>query len=205
MPARARPVVGPNAALAAGVAMVAAFIAQSSLILLALECVAFWLLARAAGKRIKPFYFLGLAFFVAFFELLAPRGLALFAVLGFRVTDEALRAGVVKGLTIAGSVLGSLAAIRRELRLPGRAGWFLSQVLVRFDAIMAAKRRVKADDVVGSLDALLFELFPPERFGEAGDAEAAPPERTNLAGALVLAATAAPFLLALPLARLMPL
>lgn len=184
--------------------MVGALVAQSSLILLALECVAFWLLARAAGKRIKPLYFLGLAFFVAFFELLAPRGLALFTVLGFRVTDEALRAGAEKGLTIAGSVLGSLAAIRRDLRLPGRAGWFLSQVLVRFDAIMAARRRVKADDIVGSLDALLFELFPPERFGEAGDAEAAPPAGTNLAGAASLAATVAPFLLALPLARVMP-
>ncbi len=205
MPSPARPVVGPNARLVAGVVMVAAFIAQSSLILLALECVAFWLLARAAGKRVKPFYFLGLAFFVAFFELLAPRGLALFTVLGFRVTDEALRAGVEKGLTIAGSVLGSLAAIRRDLRLPGRAGWFLSQVLVRFDAIMAAKRRVKADDVVGSLDALLFELFPPERFGEAGSAEAAPVARTDASGAMLLVAATLPFLLALPLARIMPL
>ena len=186
--------------------MVGAFVAQSSVILRALGCLAFWLLAARAGKRIKPLYFLGLASFVAFFELLAPRGLALFTVLGFRVTDEALRAGLGKGLTIAGSVLGSLASIRRDLRLPGRAGWFLSQVLVRFDAIMAARRRIKADDLVGSLDAVLFEIFPPDRLGEgAADYAATGPEpRTNLAGWLLLAATAAPFLVALPLARYLP-
>jgi heptaprenyl diphosphate synthase len=77
-------------------------------------------------------------------------------VLGFPVTESALKSGVAKALTLVGMIAASQFSIRPDLRIPGRFGGLLARSLVYFQLIMAERRRIDRRDVIGSIDAILL-------------------------------------------------
>lgn len=107
-------------------------------------------------------------FFVAVvsFNLVTPVGRVLAAPAGIPLTAGALEVGLVKAFGLTGLLLLSKIGIRRDLRLPGRAGHLLDLTLAYVRAFLAADVKLLARDPVGRLDNLLREV--------QGEVDAAP-------------------------------
>ena len=92
---------------------------------------------------------------VVAFNLVTPGGRVLAAPAGFPVTAGALEAGLTKAFGLTGLLLLSKIGIRRDLRLPGRAGRLLDLTLAYVRAFLAADVKLLARDPIGRLDNLL--------------------------------------------------
>ena len=120
---------------------------------------------------------------VVAFNLMTPGGRVLAAPAGIPVTAGALEVGLAKASGLTGLLLLSKIGIRRDLRLPGRAGHLLDLTLAYVRAFLAADVKLLARDPVGRLDNLLREV--------QRDVDAAPdftPPSTTPLGAAVLTA-----------------
>ena len=129
----------------------------------------FALAALMAGKRIRWGYFATLLASITLFHLLAPWGRVLLEIGPFAITEGALRNGLVRGITLIGMVFLSVAAVRPELKLPGRFGGLVGRTFYHFEAIIDGKGRLSRRDFFGSLDRLLLERFDPDRSDLSGD------------------------------------
>jgi len=141
---------------AAGALMMAGFLAQRDLVLRGVEFIAFLLLARLTGRRLRLLSYLVVSAGIVAFNLIIPVGRELFSVLGFPVTESALKSGVAKALTLVGMIAASQFSIRPDLRIPGRFGGLLARSLLYFQLIMAERRRIDRRDLIGSIDAVLM-------------------------------------------------
>ena len=123
----------------------------------------FALLAVLAGKRIRWGYFLILILSVTFFHLLSPWGRVLMEIGPVLVTSGALESGLIRGITLAGMVFLSVAAVRPELEFPGRFGGLLGRTFYYFDIILeGGGKKLSRKNFFTSLDELLLERFNPE-------------------------------------------
>jgi hypothetical protein len=167
----------------AGALLMAAFLAQRDLVVRGAEFVAFLVLARLSGRRLRLLSYAVVALGIVAFNLIIPVGRELVSVLGFPVTETALKSGIAKALTLVGMIAASQFSIRTDLRLPGRFGGLLGRSLLYFQRIMAERRRIDRRDVVGSIDTVLREVHG------AGNAlrDDAPAVPVRLSGMLVLA------------------
>ncbi|MDE0023040.1 MAG: hypothetical protein OXP69_01365 [Spirochaetaceae bacterium] len=95
---------------------------------------------------------------VVAFNLVTPGGRVLAAPAGFPVTAGALEVGLAKAFGLTGLLLLSKIGIRRDLRLPGRAGHLLDLTLAYVRGFLAADVKLLARDPVGRLDKLLCEV-----------------------------------------------
>jgi hypothetical protein len=143
---------------AAGALLMAGFIAQSDLVLRGAEFAAFLVLARLTGRRLRLLSYLIVSAGIVAFNLIIPVGRELFSVLGFPVTESALKSGVAKALTLVGMIAASQFSIRRDLRIPGRFGGLLARSLAYFQLIMAERRRIDRRDIIGSIDEVLLDV-----------------------------------------------
>ncbi len=143
---------------AAGALLMAGFLAQTDLVLRAVEFGALLVLARLSGRRLRPLPYLVVSAGVIASNLLVPIGRELAMVLGFAITETALKSGVAKALALVGMIAASQFSIRPDLRLPGSFGGLLARSLMYFQRIMAERRRIDRRDVVGSIDAVLLEV-----------------------------------------------
>ncbi len=143
---------------AAGALLMAAFIAQRDLVVRGVEFAAFLALARLTGRRLRLLSYLLVSAGIVAFNLLIPVGRELVSLLGFPVTESALKSGVAKALTLVGLIAASQFSIRPDLRLPGRFGGLLARSLMYFQRIMAERRRIDRRDVIGSIDAILLDV-----------------------------------------------
>ena len=125
----------------------------------------FAVLAIAAGKRLRWGYFIILLSSVTFFHLLTPLGRVLMEIGPLRVTEGALIRGLNRGLGLLGMVFLSVAAVRPEVKLPGRFGSLLSRTFFYFDLVIESKEKLSRRDFFGSLDQLLLSCFDPGRQG----------------------------------------
>ena len=101
---------------------------------------------------------------------------------GFPITAGALEVGLTKALGLTGLLLLSKVAIRRDLRLPGRAGRLLDLTLAYVRAFLEADVKLLSRDPVGRLDDLLRRV--------QGEVDAAPdvaPVPTTPLGIAILA------------------
>ena len=140
----------------AGALMMAGFLAQRDLVLRTVEFVAFLLLARLTGRRLRLLSYLVVSAGIVAFNLLIPVGRELFSVLKLPITESALKSGVAKALTLVGMIAASQFSIRPDLRIPGRFGGLLARSLLYFQLIMAERRRIDRRDVIGSIDEVLI-------------------------------------------------
>jgi hypothetical protein len=168
---------------AAGALLMIGFIAQRDLLLRGLEFAAFLLLARLSGRRLRIVSYLLVAASVVAFNLIIPVGRELFSILGYPVTESALKTGVAKALTLVGMIAASQFSIRSDLRLPGRFGGLLGRSLLYFQRIMAERRRVDRRDIMGSIDTVLMDVHGTG----AVTRDDTPPVPARLSGVLVLA------------------
>ena len=106
----------------AGALLMAGFLAQPDLVLRTAEFVALLAIVRLSGRRLRPLSYLVMSAGVIVSNLVVPVGRELVAVLGFPVTESALKSGVAKALTLVGMIAASQFSIRPDLRLPGRFG-----------------------------------------------------------------------------------
>jgi heptaprenyl diphosphate synthase len=143
---------------AAGALLMIGFLAQGDLVLRIGEFVAFLVLARLSGRRLRLLSYLIVSAGVVAFNLIIPVGRELFSVFGFPVTESALKSGVAKALTLVGMIAASQFSIRSDLRLPGRFGGLLARSLLYFQRIMAERRRIDRRDIIGSIDAVLLDV-----------------------------------------------
>lgn len=168
---------------AAGALLMAGFLAQADLVLRAAEFVALLVLARLSGRRLRPLTYLVVSAGVIASNLLVPVGRELAMVLGFAITESALKSGVAKALALVGMIAASQFSIRPDLRLPGSFGGLLARSLMYFQRIMAERPRLDRRDIVGSIDAVLLEVHGAGAV-PSGAVAATP---ATLAGILVLA------------------
>ena len=145
----------------AGVVTIVAFLFQDNLIVRVVQVLVFAGLATLAGKRIRWLYFLIMVSSITFFNLLTPVGRVLAEIGPLRVTEGALRQGLMKGFAIVGLVFISLFAVRPDLRLPGAFGGVLARLFYYFERVLDTRARVSAAHLVESVDAVLMELYPP--------------------------------------------
>ena len=89
------------------------------------------------------------------FNLATPGGRVVVELLGFPVTDGALRAGLTKALALTSLLLLSKLSVRRDLLLPGRLGALLSLTLAYVRYLLDADLKLLARDPMGRLDSLL--------------------------------------------------
>lgn len=154
--------IGPVILFVCGAAVIPAFLFQRSVVVKLVQVIVFAALATAAGKKIKPVYFLVMVTSITFFNVLSPLGRVLIQIGPFPVTETALVSGVVKGLTIVGLVFISLFSIRPDLRLPGRMGGMIGRVFFYFERIIEGKRRkLEPRRLIASIDEILEEIFEP--------------------------------------------
>ena len=170
---------------AAGALLMAGFLAQADLVLRAAEFAALLVLARLSGRRLRPLPYLVVSAGVIASNLLVPIGRELAMVLGFAITETALKSGVAKALALVGMIAASQFSIRPDLRLPGSFGGLLARSLMYFQRIMAERRRIDRRDVVGSIDAVLLEVHGAgavareRRCSRTGDADRHPRPRRH--------------------------
>ena len=146
------------------------------------------LIVVAVGMRRRIRWGRTALFFAAVvaFNLATPGGRVLAAPAGIPLTAGALEVGLTKALGLTGLLLLSKAGIRRDLRLPGRAGRLLDLTLAYVRAFLAADVKLLARDPVGRLDNLLCDV--QRAVDTASDAVATP--TTPLGIAIMTAVTA---------------
>ena len=174
--------IPPGWQFAAGALLMAGFLAQADLVLRTAEFAALLVLARLSGRRIRALPYLVVSAGVVASNLLVPIGRELASVLGFAITETALRSGVAKATALVGMIAASQFSIRSDLRLPGSFGGLLARSLMYFQRIMAERRRIDRRNVIASIDAILLEVHAAGAVPRAG-ATAVP---VTLAGILVL-------------------
>lgn len=196
---RARRVFDPNTLAAAGLAVAAALLFQPRLgprTAILFGAMAF---SWAAGRKVPV---LGTALVILGIvgaNLLVPVGRVL-AVWGpIRVTEIALLEGVERAVTFEALIYVSKAAIRSDLRIPGKAGATISSALRCYERILETRIKLRRASFMEDLDAVLLAIYD-EELSVAPGRPAAGPMGRGPAGTviLVLAAAAAwlPYLIA---------
>lgn len=139
------------------------------------------MVALVMGRRVR--WGRTVLFFAAVvgFNLATPGGRVLVAPAGLPVTAGALEVGLTKALGLTGLLLLSKVGVRRDLRLPGRAGRLLDLTLAYVRAFLDADVKLLARDPVGRLDHLLRAV---QR--EVDGAPDIPPTPTAASGIAIL-------------------
>ena len=177
---------GPVHLFVTGTLTIVAFLLQSDLLIRIVQVLAFAVLATLSGKRIRWGYFLIMVSSITFFNLLTPLGRVLLTVGPLRITEGALRQGLLKGFAIVGLVFISLFAVRPDLRLPGTFGGTLARLFYYFERVLDTRRRVSASQLVESVDRILMDLYPPGAGAPVAEPGQQGHAKTDPIGAIVL-------------------
>ena len=150
----------------------AAFLFQENVAAKAGQVLVFAVLGLMDGKRIRVLVSLVLMSTVVFANLLVPDGRVLWNLGIMAVTDEALRGGVFRGLTVLGLLFLSRLCISPRLELTGRFGNLLSRTFYFYSLLLQAKD-FQARRPIASLDRILLRAWqtasePAERPASAG-------------------------------------
>jgi heptaprenyl diphosphate synthase len=194
----------PGHLFVAGAVTIVAFLFQGNLVVRVIQVLAFAGLATMAGKRIRWGYFLIMVSSITLFHLITPVGRVLAEFGPIAVTEGALRQGLLKGFAIVGLVFISLFAVRPDLKLPGSFGGLLARLFYHFERVLDTRKRVRARELVASIDGILMELYPldgneeivsdddggPDSDTPSADATS-PTDRTDWFGAAILITTTA--------------
>lgn len=87
-------------------------------------------------KRIRIAYFIMLTLSIVFFYILVPQGKILYEWWFLTITEDALKSGVFRGLTLNGYVFLSLSYISPQLSLPTKYGALLSKSITYFTMML---------------------------------------------------------------------
>ncbi|OQX28841.1 MAG: hypothetical protein B0D92_06850 [Spirochaeta sp. LUC14_002_19_P3] len=139
-----------------GLAALPGFFLVDRLLFLVLLVLYYGAWVLAAGKRIQWGYFIFFTVSVTFFHLLTPLGRVIVEIGMFKITEGALRSGLLRGLGLTGMVFISLASIHPALKIPGLPGDLLGRCFYYFDRILEEKHKITWKNFFASLDTLLL-------------------------------------------------
>ncbi|SIQ83459.1 hypothetical protein SAMN05920897_11638 [Alkalispirochaeta americana] len=142
-----------------GMALLPAYLLQEDLLVRFVQVLFFGWCARRAGKRLQWVYFLTIIATITLFHLLIPSGRVLATFGTFRITRGGLEVGLFKALTVVGLVFISLASVRADLRLPGRAGALAGKIFWSFEQIMERRGQMEPRRLLASGDELLLGVY----------------------------------------------
>lgn len=151
--------LSPGKRFFSGILLMIIFLQIESLVLRSVITSIFLILVLLSGKKILWKNYVILIFFITFFNLLSPWGRILLSLGPFTVTEGALKAGLLKGITFSGLILISLVSIQKGLKIPGKLGGLIGRVFYYFERIFEQKHRIKRHDLIGTLDEILMEIF----------------------------------------------
>lgn len=115
-------------------------------------------LIRKRGKvKILPSLIITIT--VTFFALLSPYGKVLFSIGFWRITKDALFTGLHRSGILVGMVFVSQCAVTKNLKLPGKAGKFLSEMFSVFEELTAKRISFKPGTIISSIDERLCEIY----------------------------------------------
>ncbi len=189
---RARRLFGPFALAAAGLAVVAALLFQPRLgprAAILAGAVAFsWATGRKVPLLGTTLVILG----IVGANLLVPVGRVLASWGPIRITETALMEGIEKAVTFEALIYISKAAIRSDLRIPGRTGTLIGSALLCYERILETRIRLRRETFFRDLDGILLGIYDEEIPAAQGRTSAVPIGR-GAAGTvfLILAAAAA--------------
>jgi len=177
-----------RALFAAGALLLPAFLFQQDPFVRGLQILLFLGLNAAGGRRIRILQILLVGAGIVAFNLVIPTGRVLLTVLGFPLTEVALRSGLLKATAVIGMIAISQFSLRADLEIPGRIGGLIGRSLFYFQLIMSRRNRIDRRNLIGSIDELLLDL---QDSGATGGDPGARTRRTTPAGAAVLLALVA--------------
>lgn len=122
-------------------------------------------LLRRGSVRILPSILITLC--VTFFALLSPYGKILITFGSFRITEDALLNGLHRSAILTGMVFISQFAVSPKLKLPGKAGIFLSQTFCWLDKLTSKKISFKPGTIIKSIDDRLYEIWNDTSFSDS--------------------------------------
>lgn len=157
--------VSPGVLFATGALLLPAFLFQQDPGVRGLQILLFLGLNALAGRRIRIVQILVVTAGIVAFNLLIPTGRVLLTVLGLPITETALRAGVLKATAVVGMIAISQFALRGDLRIPGKIGGLIGRSLGYFERVVSMRARIDRKNVIGSIDAILFEVQSPAGTG----------------------------------------
>ena len=158
----------------AGALALPSFLFQPDLGIRCIQTAVFIALDALCGMRVRPLQTLVAALGILAFNLVIPSGRVISTIVGFPLTDGALRGGVAKATAVIGMIALSRFSIRRALRLPGAFGGLLGRTLFYFERIMSYGKRIDRRNLMESIDALLFSA------GSAASMDSRPRRRERL-------------------------
>jgi len=122
----------------------------------------FCLLVLLSGKKINFFITILIIIFIVAFNLIIPYGKVLYSIGVFKITSGALAAGIHRSFTFAALIMLSKAAIRQDLKLPGKFGQILGDSLRMFSVIMSRKYSITGKNIISKIDDMMVELSNEE-------------------------------------------
>ena len=91
-------------------------------------------------------------------NVLFPHGKILWTWGAFKLTEGALFEGLSKAFTVESLILISRLFIRKELRLPGKAGRLIGETFARLSLLNEQKHTLRPHGLIESIDKLLFAV-----------------------------------------------
>ncbi len=166
-----------------GILTLPALLFQQDLALKALQVLLMILACFLMGRRISVIALVTVFAGVVITNLAVPTGRVLFTVLGFRITEAALKSGFSKAVAVSGMVALSKLTVRRDLKLPGRFGGLVGRCFLYFELIMAHRGGLKRGAVMDSLDAALEDAYGAKALEPEGNGN---PARTHPRGYVLI-------------------
>jgi len=191
---RARRVFDPYALAAAGLAVAAALLFQPRLGPRAAILFGAMAFSWGVGRKVPV---LGTALVILGIvgaNLLVPVGKVLSVWGPIRVTEIALLEGVERAVTFEALIYVSKAAIRSDLRIPGRAGGTIASALRSYERILESRIKLRRASFLKDLDAVLLAIYDEGDLAETARAASAPAGRGKAGTALLVLASAAAWL-----------
>jgi len=154
--------VSPSVMFAAGLLLAPALLLQRSLEIKAVQLLLLFALAwrsdpaRIARSAPGALLFLVLTVLV---NLVTPLGRVLVRIGPLAVTEEALRAGLAKALTLVALIYLSRFFIRRSLVLPGALGRYVGRTFQYLNRLLELRSQIRLRHLVADLDRAFEEVY----------------------------------------------
>ncbi len=169
-----------------GLIAMPAFLFNPSIASRCVQFTLFILINWLAGRKLNLIPLLIASAGIIGFNLIVPYGRVLYTLMGWRITEGALWAGIERAVTVEGLILLSRVSIRSDLRLPGALGALIGESFRYFERILERKGGIERKDPIGGIDRLMLELWEGRSVEKKGDQTSTQPRRRPLTLAYAL-------------------
>lgn len=123
------------------------------------------LLSWLAGRRTRLLMVLPVMSGIVLAHLFIPSGRVLWSLGPLIIGEDALLQGLQKALVFESIILFSKAAIRPDLRLPGKTGRFFAAAMYQYEQLLAAAGNIRPRHFFADVDDMLKRLWGSDPAG----------------------------------------